>query len=284
MTEKIHEALHRASSLLEKRGLEANAARLLLEAVIGKSGAAFLSSLREPLTPAQSEKFWKQTEKLMTGKPVQYIIGSEDFYGRPFLVNEHVLIPRPETEELVVGALERGRKLFGDKLVQMADIGTGSGAIAVTFKKEWPEVCVTATDISEKALAVAKQNATLLEADVKFMQGDMAEPLAGQQWDIVLSNPPYIAYEEASAMSDTVLKHEPHGALFAEEEGLFFYRQLAETLPPLMNCPGLIGLEIGYLQGTAVQELFEKAFPAAKVEVVKDINGKDRMIFCKIGE
>ncbi|MEK3935809.1 peptide chain release factor N(5)-glutamine methyltransferase [Sporosarcina sp. FSL W7-1349] len=284
MTEKIHEALHRASSLLEVRGLEPNTARLLMESVTGKRGAALLADLREPLTPGQHEMFWNQTEELLTGKPVQYIIGAEDFYGRSFRVNEHVLIPRPETEELVLGAIQRARSLFGDQAIWVADIGTGSGAIAVTFKKEWPEAIVSATDISEEALAVAAENAVRHGADVTFLQGDMAEPLAGRKWDIILSNPPYIAIGEAEQMSATVLDHEPHGALFAEEEGLFFYQKLAETLPPLMKTPGLIGLEIGHLQGSAVRRLFEKAFPGAAVEVEKDINGKDRMIFCKIGE
>ncbi|MFS0575893.1 peptide chain release factor N(5)-glutamine methyltransferase [Sporosarcina sp. 179-K 3D1 HS] len=284
MTEKIHEALHRASSLLKERGLETHAAHLLMESVTGKPGAALLADLREPLTPEQSELFWNQTEELLTGKPVQYIIGTEDFYGRSFLVNEHVLIPRPETEELVLGAINRGNSLFRDKTIQMADIGTGSGAIAITLKKEWPEAKVTATDISEEALAVARKNAARHQADVTFLRGDMAAPIINRTWDIILSNPPYIAHEEAREMSDTVLGYEPHGALFADEDGLFFYRKLAESLPPLMNKPALIGLEIGHLQGPAVCALFEKAFPAAMIELIKDINGKDRMIFCKIGE
>jgi release factor glutamine methyltransferase len=284
MTEKVYEALQRASSLLEEKGLDNHAAKLLMEHITNKTSASLLADLREPLPSEQHQAFWDAMRELLTGKPVQYIIGHEQFYGHTFKVDENVLIPRPETEELVYTALQRGRKLFPHKTIRVADIGTGSGAIAISFKKEWPESSVTATDISEGAIAVAKQNAVDNDAEIDFRLGDLTAPIAGQKWDIVLSNPPYIAHDEAKQMADTVLDHEPHRALFADEEGLFFYRKLAETLPPLMNCPALIGVEIGYLQGEAVHQLFQTAFPKAVIEIVKDINGKDRMIFCKIGE
>ena len=116
--------------------------------------------------------------ELLEGKPVQYVIGTESFYGRTFEVNENVLIPRPETEELVYGAIERAKRYFRYKELNFADIGTGSGAIAITFKKEWPEANVTATDISEGALTVAKRNATKNDADITFKQGDLAAPIS----------------------------------------------------------------------------------------------------------
>lgn len=284
MIEKIYEALQRASSLLEEKGLEANMAPILMEFITNKNRASLLADLREPLTDEQRKAFWNKTGELLEGKPVQYVIGIEYFYGYPFKVDENVLIPRPETEELVYGAIERSRNLFHNKAIRVADIGTGSGAIAVSFKKEWPEANVTATDISKDALCVAMQNAETNEADIHFRQGDLAAPIANEKWDVILSNPPYIAHEEAVQMSATVLDHEPHSALFADEDGLFFYRKLAETLPLLMNRPSLIGVEIGYLQGQAVHKLFQEAFPQATVETVKDINGKDRMIYCKIYE
>ncbi|MFS0690481.1 peptide chain release factor N(5)-glutamine methyltransferase [Sporosarcina sp. 179-K 8C2 HS] len=281
MTEKIHEALNKAKSLLESKNLDEHAAKLLMEHVTQKSSAALLADLREPLTTEQHKDFWNKTEELLTGKPVQHIIGTEQFYGLSFEVNEHVLIPRPETEELVLGALERSRKFLE---CRVADIGTGSGAIAIAFKKERPGAVVTATDISEAALKVAKRNAKRNEVDVDFRIGNLTEPIEEEKWDVVLSNPPYIAWEESGEMSSTVLDFEPHSALFADEDGLFFYKQLAEKLPPLMNPQSLIGVEIGYLQGRAVSELFQKAFPDARVSVVKDVNGKDRMIFCEIDE
>lgn len=281
MTEKIHEALNKAKSLLESKNLDANAAQLLMEHVTQKSRTALLADFREPLTPDQYNAFWNKTEELLTGKPVQHIIGTEQFYGLSFEVNENVLIPRPETEELVMGALERSRKF---PKCRVADIGTGSGAIAIAFKKERPEAVVTASDISEAALKVAKRNAKRNEADIDFRLGNLTEPIKIEKWDVVLSNPPYIAMEESTQMSPTVLDFEPHTALFADDDGLFFYKQLAKELPPLMDTPSLIGVEIGYLQGQAVSELFQKAFPDARVSIVKDVNGKDRMIFCEIGE
>ncbi|MCM3709292.1 peptide chain release factor N(5)-glutamine methyltransferase [Sporosarcina luteola] len=282
MTEKIHEALNKAKSLLASIDLDAHAAQLLMEHVTQKSGATLLADLREPLTPEQQTAFWNKTEELLTGKPVQHIIGTEQFYGLSFEVNEHVLIPRPETEELVLGALERSRRIPGK--CRVADIGTGSGAIAIAYKKERPEAVVTATDISEAALEVAKRNAKRNETDIDFRLGNLTDPIKMEKWDVVLSNPPYIAMEESPQMSKTVLDFEPHNALFADDDGLFFYKKLAQQLPPLMESRSLIGVEIGYLQGPQVSELFQKAFPEARVSIVKDVNGKDRMIFCEIGE
>ena len=282
MTETIYESVRRAQQLLNARGMDAHAAELAMRSVTGKSQADYLASFRDQLSHEPHSEFWAIITELVTGKPIQYILGEESFYGYSFEVNEHVLIPRPETEELVHYALQRANQLFGNQIIQVADIGTGSGAIAVAFKKERPTAEVTATDFSEPALEVAKRNAQRNEADVTFLQGNMEEPLRHQKWDIVLSNPPYIAEHEKSVMSPTVYEFEPPTALFAEEEGLYFYRRLAESLSPLMNRHALIGFEIGYLQGPAVQKYLEEAFPEATVEVVQDINKKDRMIFCEI--
>lgn len=282
MIETIHQALKRLEALLASKELDVNAAFLLLEHVTQKSRASLLAELREPMTEQQMRQFEDLSLELLTGKPIQHIIGQEWFYGRPFSVSKDVLIPRPETEELVQGAMHRATKLFGNKPIRVADIGTGSGAIAVTFQLEYPSAQVTATDISEAALTVARRNAEQNDSQVTFVQGDLAQPLQDEKWDIVLSNPPYIGVDEASFMSPTVLDYEPLGALFADENGLVLYRKLAETLPEIMKKPALIGLEIGYLQASSVQRLFQNAFPKSKIEVVQDMNGKDRMIFCEI--
>lgn len=209
--------------------------------------------MQEQMSNEQIATLEDMLQRHAEGVPVQYITGVEEFYGRPFQVDESVLIPRPETEELIVGAITRIEKLFGkDVAIQLADIGTGSGAIAITMKLECPNVAVTATDISQDALATAEQNAMQLQAAIDFRLGDLTEPIAQQKWDVILSNPPYIAYHEAKEMSDIVLEHEPHTALFADEDGLFLYRKLAEQLPALMRQPALIGVEIGYMQGRAV--------------------------------
>lgn len=282
MTETMLESVQRAQQLLNARGMDTHAAELAMRSVTGKSQANYLASLREQVPHEPCSKFWSIITELLTGKPIQYILGEESFYGYSFEVNEHVLIPRPETEELVHYALQRASQLFGERMIHVADIGTGSGAIAIAFKKERPTAQVTATDFSELALEVAQRNAQRNEVDVTFLQGDMEEPLKHRKWDIILSNPPYIADYEKVDMSPTVYDFEPQTALFAEEDGLYFYRRLAENLSPLMNRPSLIGFEIGYLQGPAVQKFLEEAFPEATVEVIQDINKKDRMIFCEI--
>jgi len=282
MTERIHEALTRLQRQLETRGLDANAAILLMEHITQKSRAALLADLREPLSASELRQFEDESAELLTGRPVQHIIGEEWFYGRPFIVSEDVLIPRPETEELVQHALQRADKLFGREPIRMADIGTGSGAIAVTFKLERPNSDVTATDISAAALAVAERNAERHGAAIEFRLGDLTEPLTGRTLDVILSNPPYISEGDALSMSPTVTGFEPHSALFAPEEGLALYRKLADSLPGVIGSRALIGLEIGHLQGPAVRDLFRQAFPDAAVDIARDINGKDRMIFCEI--
>jgi release factor glutamine methyltransferase len=278
----VMEALEWASSFLVDNGREQTAARIVMQHVLGTSYSEVMLHLQDELTAEQQVTFKALLEEHVSGRPVQYCVGSEEFYGRTFLVDESVLIPRPETEELVLGTINRLPKLFQHQTLKLADIGTGSGAIAISMKLECPELKVIATDLSEEALATAQKNAQRLEADIDFRLGDLTAPLAGEKFDIVLSNPPYIAFDEAQEMSSIVLEHEPHSALFAEEDGLMLYRKLAEQLPFYMNSPALIGLEIGYTQGEKVAKFFQDSFPQATVSIEKDINGKPRMIFCEI--
>ena len=278
----VMEALEWASSFLVDNGREQTAARIVMQHVLGTSYSEVMLHLQDELTAEQQETFKALLEEHVSGRPVQYCVGSEEFYGRSFFVDESVLIPRPETEELVLGTINRLPKLFQHQTLKLADIGTGSGAIAISMKLECPELTVIATDLSEDALATAQKNAQRLDADIDFRLGDLTAPLAGEKFDIVLSNPPYIAFDEAQEMSSVVLEHEPHSALFAEEDGLILYRKLAEQLPFYMNSPALIGLEIGYTQGEKVAKFFQDSFPQATVSIEKDINGKPRMIFCEI--
>lgn len=275
------EALKRASSFLEENNREKEVARYLLQHVQRKNYSELMMTIYDEITPEAFKTFWGYVEEHATGRPFQYIIGQESFYGRDFLVNEHVLIPRPETEELIEEVKKRTAKLFeSNKPIKIADIGTGSGAIALTIKKEIPNAIVTATDISPEALTVAKQNSERLNVDVEFKQGDLLAPIAEQKWDVILSNPPYIGAHEAESLSDTVIDFEPHLALFAEEDGLQLYRKMANQLPAIMNKPGFIGFEIGHEQGSAVKKMLQNVFPLAHVEVVQDINQKDRFVFC----
>lgn len=284
MHNSIFEALNGASSFLVSKGRDENAARLLLQHVLNTNYSGLMMRMHDVIEPDAFLKYKQLVERHAKGEPVQYIIGYEEFYGRKFQVDESVLIPRPETEELIVCALKEIKDLFPLRPIKLADIGTGSGAIAITMKLECPNAQVLATDISPRALATAKKNASNLGAIIEFAEGDLTEPLQQEKWDVVLSNPPYIAYEEAKEMSEVVLEHEPHSALFAEENGLILYRKLAEQLPPLMNRPGLIAVEIGYTQGEIVKSYFEQNFQNANISILKDINGKNRIVFCRLHE
>lgn len=284
---KVFEALKWASSYLKDHNREEYAAELLLRHTLQVSRSEMLIKFREDMEDEQFESFQKLVYLHAQGQPVQYIIGQEDFYGRAFTVNKEVLIPRPETEELVQSALARIDRLFGkNAALKLVDVGTGSGAIAVTMKLENPSLQVVATDLYEVSLSVAKQNAKKLGAeDIEFIQGDLLQPLMeqGRSIDIVLSNPPYIPEGDIQTMSDIVTEFEPHRALFAGEDGLVLYRRLCEELPLVVKEKAIIGFEVGAGQSKAAAKLLETAFPQAKVEVQYDINGKDRMVFAEVG-
>lgn len=285
MSKKVFEALKWASSFLTQCGRDENAGEILLRHYMGVSRSSLLASLRDDLPEEIWECFQKGVYLHAEGEPVQYIIGYEEFYGRTFMVNKEVLIPRPETEELIVEALKRMRMLFGnEESLKAADIGTGSGAIAVTLKLERPSLAVTATDIAQESLEVAKHNANELGAEIQWVQGDLLQPLisSGEKFDVVLSNPPYIPQGDIENMSVVVTEHEPHRALFAGKDGLDLYLRMMEELPYVLKKRALIGFEIGAGQSEAVSSMLKSAFPQSKVEVVYDINGKDRMVFAEL--
>ncbi|MGG0286823.1 peptide chain release factor N(5)-glutamine methyltransferase [Peribacillus butanolivorans] len=279
---KVFEVLKWASSFLKENDRDANAGEILLQHYLKQTRSQLLANLHYELSKEELEQFKSAVELHVDGTPVQYITGSEEFYGRTFLVNEEVLIPRPETEELIYYTLRKLPNIFtkGQKL-SLADIGTGSGAIAITMKLEETDLLVTATDIADPSLEVARKNAKLLGAEVQFVQGDLLQPFIKQnnQVDILLSNPPYIPNDDQKSMSVVVTDHEPHRALFAGVDGLDFYRRFMEQLPLVMKVPGLIGFEVGAGQGQAVADLLKRTFPAAEVSIENDINKKDRMVF-----
>lgn len=282
MGRTIREALQWASSFLEKEGREANAANWMLRELLGLSSFSELI-LREQdvLTEGQNTTFTEWVHRHANGEPIQHLYGYEWFYGRKFTVNSHVLIPRPETEELVVAVLE---ETSGKRDVTVVDVGVGSGAIAVTLQVERPEWQVFATDLSSEALQVARVNAQSLEAGCRFFEGDLLTPLvdAGQQVDVIVSNPPYIAHREAPDLSDTVRDYEPHLALFAEEDGLEAYRRIIKQSPAVLRRHGILAFEIGYTQAEAVSHLILRTYPEATVIVKQDINGKDRIVMARI--
>lgn len=283
---KVYEALQWASSFLKEKNRDENAGELLLQHYMRLNRSQLLASMQDGVEPEDIEMFKKAVFLHVEGKPIQYIIGSEEFYGRRFKVNENVLIPRPETEELVYGALQRINRLFHkENSLELVDIGTGSGAIAITLKLEKRELNVIATDIYEPTLLLAEENARRLKADIQFIQGDLLLPFitAGEKFDIIISNPPYIPAGDIAWMSDVVKDYEPHRALFAGNDGLDIYKKLSQQLPAVLKERALVGFEVGAGQSVAVSQLLKTELPEAKIEIVHDINGKDRMVFAEIG-
>lgn len=209
--------------------------------------------------------------------PIQYILGYSYFYRRKFLVNHNVLIPRQETEELVDNVIKMCYKIFGKRKINVVDVGTGSGAIAVTLKKECNNMKVTATDISLTALEQAKINAQIHSANIDFFAGDMLEPLLERnlKFDVIVSNPPYIAENEE--VDDIVKNNEPHLALYANNNGMECYKKILKNANIILNKPGLIAFEHGYWQSDLLIRLIKTYFPIAEYEVIKDLNKKDRM-------
>ncbi len=209
--------------------------------------------------------------------PVQHILGYEYFYGHKFIVNKDVLIPRFETEELVANVLMYYDEVFEDRKVDVLDLGTGSGCLAVTLDIEEKNMNVTATDISNEALDTAKQNNQNLQGNVVFHQGDLYEPIKGMKFDIIVSNPPYIPKDEY--VEGLVVDNEPEIALFGGEDGLYFYRLILEQASLYLKDTYFMAFEHAYDKAKELKKLIKKHLPDAEVIQKKDLQGKDRMTF-----
>ncbi|WP_332692438.1 peptide chain release factor N(5)-glutamine methyltransferase [Halalkalibacter lacteus] len=277
----IREALKWASSFLKERNLEQPVAEWLLRHYYQANRAKLFMILDEAIELELVTRFEKDLERHAQGEPVQHIIGYEEFYGRRFIVNKHVLIPRPETEELVVAVTELKQKLFQKEKIKLVDVGTGSGAISITLALEDETLDVLAVDISAEALDVAKRNAKELEAQVTFKHGDLLTPLLEEsvQVEAVVSNPPYIPLSDAPGLAVHVRDHEPHLALFGGEDGLDLYRRFMEQLPHVLKEQSLVAFEVGVGQAEVVRKMLVSTFPHATTEIKVDINGKERMVF-----
>ncbi len=213
-------------------------------------------------------------KRLEKGEPVQYIVGNVDFYGNIIEVNKNVLIPRFETEELVSRTITYVKKYFNNKL-DIADIGTGSGCIAITLKKEL-DCYMDAVDISNEALIVAKNNAKLNNVDINFYLGDMLEPL-NKKYDLIISNPPYISYDEE--IMELVKSNEPHSALYAEDNGLYFYKEILSNASKYLKEKSMLAFEIGYMQGNEIVSIAKQCFPNFIIKLEQDLQNKDRFVF-----
>lgn len=212
-------------------------------------------------------------KRLNNGEPVQYIVGNVDFYKSTFIVNKNVLIPRFETEELVQNTINFIKEYFNKPKV--LDIGTGSGAIAISIKKDI-DSNVYATDISKEALEVAKENAKRNNVDINFINTNIYDGI-NEKFDVVISNPPYIRYDEE--IDEIVKNNEPHIALYADNNGLYFYEEILKNIKNILNDKYLIAFEIGKDQAEEINKLKDKYLPDSNILLKKDLEGRDRMIF-----
>ena len=229
-----------------------------------------------------ADKFEKGIQRLLNDEPLNYVLGYSYFCGYKLKVGKNVLIPRFETEELVGKILGFYDEYYKGKQVDVADIGTGSGAIAIALKKEENNMNLYASDISLEALSVAKENAKLNDAAITFLEGSMLEPLIEKniKLDILVSNPPYIRNNEV--LENSVKNYEPHVALFGGDDGLKFYRMIFKDAHKVLKEKALLFFEIGYDQKENLVSLANEYFKNAEINVFKDINNKDRMLMIKI--
>lgn len=231
-----------------------------------------------PFAPAEAEQLTALLARVLAHEPLQYVLGQADFYGSRFAVSPAVLIPRPETEELVAWVLEH--RTTAPPAARILDIGTGSGCIPITIKRHWPAATVHGADVSTDALAIAQANAQTLGATVTFAAWDMRYPPAtalAQDWDIIISNPPYIPHREADQMPTHVKQHEPALALFVpDDDPLLFYRAVLAYAQRTLSAGGRLFLECSEFHAQDVHALGAQ-YGFAPGELRQDLQGKDRM-------
>lgn len=221
-----------------------------------------------------SKNIEEDYKKLLEGYPIQYLIGYVDFYGYKIYVNENVLIPRYETEYLVQKTINYSKTIFNDKL-DILDLGTGSGAISIVLGRELNSI-VTGVDISEDALNVAKKNAIENKVSINFIKSNMLDSVEGK-YDIVVSNPPYIDIDEK--IMESVKKYEPHLALYAKDNGLYFYKNILSNIKPYLKERFIIAFEIGWWQGSLIEKIAQEYFENSNILIEKDLTNRDRYIF-----
>lgn len=270
------QAILKACLLLRRQDKEESLAKFLLMYMLDETTEQFSNKLSEELSVEQENKYFDLINKnINEDTPLSHLVGFDYFYDRKFKVTKDVLSPRMETEELIYKVLEYIKKSKKDSF-RILDLCTGSGIIAITLKKEIVEKYteIVASDISEKALSIAIENANNNNANITFIKSDLFDNISGK-FDLIISNPPYISYKDKITIKDSVLNYDPHLALFAEEDGIYFYRKIIENAVHYLSKDGVIFFEIGYDQK-------EKIFELGKnnnfiTTVYKDINDRDRI-------
>ena len=270
------QAILKACLLLRRQDKEESLAKFLLMYMLDETTEQFSNKLSEELSVEQENRYFYLINKnINEDTPLSHLVGFDYFYDRKFKVTKDVLSPRIETEELIYKVLEYIKKSKKDSF-RILDLCTGSGIIAITLKKEIVEKYteIVASDISEKALSIAIENANNNNANITFIKSDLFDNISGK-FDLIISNPPYISYKDKITIKDSVLNYDPHLALFAEEDGIYFYRKIIENAVHYLSKDGVIFFEIGYDQK-------EKIFELGKnnnfiTTVYKDINDRDRI-------
>lgn len=270
------QAILKACLLLRRQDKEESLAKFLLMYMLDETTEQFSNKLSEELSVEQENRYFYLINKnINEDTPLSHLVGFDYFYDRKFKVTKDVLSPRMETEELIYKVLEYIKKSKKDSF-RILDLCTGSGIIAITLKKEIVKKYteIVASDISEKALSIAIENANNNNANITFIKSDLFDNISGK-FDLIISNPPYISYKDKITIKDSVLNYDPHLALFAEEDGIYFYRKIIENAVHYLSKDGVIFFEIGYDQK-------EKIFELGKnnnfiTTVYKDINDRDRI-------
>lgn len=252
---------------------------LLVENILGLSAFQQRLNLNVQLSNSAEASLASHLADLKTCKPYQQILGETEFYGLTFFINEHVLIPRPETEELLELAINAIKEQFDNGELKILDIGTGSGIIPLVLKKHFPKASVSSIDISKEAIDVAKKNAKKHQLEIQFHHADYLKHSLMENFDILISNPPYIGKNEFDDIENGVKSFEPNIALFSPtEDALIFYRKIAQDGTKNLKNGGLVFLEINQKLGPETLALFE-AYTNAKL--IQDLSGNDRFIMAK---
>ncbi|MDQ0221719.1 release factor glutamine methyltransferase [Streptococcus moroccensis] len=260
-------------SKLQSLGEEAEALKIVFKELKEWTLTDLVTSLREPLTTADRELLLSIFEQLANHIPAQYILGYTYFSEMKLKVDERVLIPRPETEELVELIVRDN----APTPLRVLDLCTGSGAIALALKKACPDWEMVGSDLSADAIAVASENANVQGLAINWLVSDLFDAISGK-YDIIVSNPPYIAQEDQGEVGLNVLASEPHLALFADENGYAIYRQIIEQVSDYLKPTGKLYFEIGYKQGQGLVNLLNQHFPQKRVRIIQDQFGQDRMV------
>lgn len=268
-------ALETAQQQAQQQGFEASRAEWLLLDCLHWNRTQLIMHLNDEMPESHVKMYEQAVERMLKGEPIQYIVGFQSFYGETFEVTPDCLIPRPETEEVMLYFLEQLNE--GERVV---DIGTGSGVLPIMLKRLMPSLDVYATDLYQAPLEVAKRNAGHHQIEIQWLKGDVLTPLIERniKVDGLISNPPYISQNERDVMDQSVIDYEPSQALFAENEGYAIYEKILQQLPQVLNAGAHVVFEIGYHQADYLKQFIQNLYPTIPVNVVKDMNGNDRIL------